>query len=153
MFESIYEILTGEHDEARQILERLAESSPADTEMRREQGAGVAIDLISHNEAESRILYARLLEFDALHDEVNVLLLEMEELNEKLRVLLGMDVEDGEWLVQLLEIKEDVECHIRDEETRLFPKAKRYLDQAESEELADWFIPEQFRRRGIVSAA
>jgi hypothetical protein len=154
MAREIYDILKEQHDEARKLLDQLAASS-ADAngvKLRREEGTKVAIELITHHEAESRTLYQRLMDFNDIRDHVEEHQGEHEEANAALKELLDTDLEDETWLEQLKEIKGDVEHHIEDEEESLFPEARERLDQAEAEEIGEKFIEVQDERKQKLKA-
>lgn len=153
MAKTIYEVLSKEHAEAKELLDQLASSSANDTRMRRVKGAQVAIELISHNEAESQALYQRLMDFEEMRDHVEEHQDEHEEANKELSSFLDMDVKDAGWLEKLKEIKQAIEHHIEDEEGKLFPEAQKHLDKAEAEELAERFDEEKFLRKELLKAA
>ncbi|MGH8428315.1 MAG: hemerythrin domain-containing protein [Gammaproteobacteria bacterium] len=154
MDKDIYEVLMEEHKEAKSLLEKLASSTAQqDAEMRREKGRKLALELITHDEAESATLYDRLMEFDDMRDHVAEHQSEHEEANDELRSLLDIDVEDSEWLDKLKEIKKAVEHHVEDEENKLFPEAKKHLSEDEAKKMARKFKQEQDRRKEQMQAA
>ncbi|MDN5864252.1 MAG: hemerythrin domain-containing protein [Gammaproteobacteria bacterium] len=153
MAETIYRILRREHDEARETLRQLADSTTEDAQMRRDKATDMAIDLISHNEAEAQILYQRLMKFEDLREDVEEHLAEHEEANEELRALLDMDAADEQWIESLKELKRAIEQHIEYEEEDLFFEAKYYIEEEEAEKLAVRYEAEQSRRRGLLTAA
>ncbi|MGH8162311.1 MAG: hemerythrin domain-containing protein [Gammaproteobacteria bacterium] len=153
MADTIYDVLKKEHDEAKEILEKLVATSTDDAKTRRDVGGKLIAELISHHEAESQTLYQRLMDFEDLRDHVEEHQDEHEEANKELRALLDVDVEEAAWLERLKEIKEAVEHHIEDEEERLFPEAREHLDESEAEELAGQFEEEQTRRKELLKVA
>ena len=154
MDKNIYEVLMEEHKEAKSLLEKLASSTAQqDAEMRREKGPELAIELITHHEAESATLYDRLMEFDDMRSHVAEHQSEHDEANDELRSLLDIDVEDSDWLDKLKEIKKAVEHHVEDEENKLFPEAKKHLNEDEAKKMAGKFKQEQERRKEQMQAA
>ncbi|MDN5864824.1 MAG: hemerythrin domain-containing protein [Gammaproteobacteria bacterium] len=156
MSRDIYELLTRQHNETKKSFDRLfgaLENHPEDARERRETGRKLVVGLITHNDAESQILYARLMKFEHLRGQVEEHRHEHEEANAKLMTLLESNAEDPEWLGKFREIRAAVEKHIEDEEANLFPQAKKVLGGRESRMLAEEFTYLQDLRRNLMQPA
>lgn len=120
---------------------------------RRKFALRLAVELISHNEAESRTLYKRLRRFEHLRGDVERHQREHERTNARLMSLVDGSGDDAEWLQKFTEARAGVEEHVADEEGRLFPRAKKLLDTREAKVLAEQFTYLQDLRKNLMQPA
>ncbi|MGH8273282.1 MAG: hemerythrin domain-containing protein [Gammaproteobacteria bacterium] len=154
--DDIYEVLTRQHGEAKEMLDSLSRTSAESAEdVRKRQTTShrLVAELISHNEAESLTLYKRLLEFEDIRNRVEEHRREHETVDTELQGLLNVNVEDDAWLEKLLEIKKAVERHIEDEENRLFPEARKLLDRGEAKAFVGKYTYLQDLRKNLMQPA
>lgn len=152
MANTIFEILKHQHDDAKEALEKLASLSEEYVAVRRENEIHAAIELISHGDAESRVLYRRLMDFAELRDHVEAHHDEHEKTNARLAALFHMDVTGPRWRADVEEVKETIERHVENEEKTLFPLARQHLDEQEARLLGERFEKEQSRRKEELRA-
>lgn len=153
MAEKICDVLHRQHEDAKETLDKLSSLSPEYVAVRRDKEITAAIDLISHFEAESQVLYQRLMEVADLRDVIGDHQRVDDDTNEKLRALLYMNVKESDSLEHVKNIREAVGHHIEDEETHLFPRIRNYFDAAEAEKLAERFLEAQQRRKELLRVA
>lgn len=151
MAKDIYAVLSDAHAAAKKLLDKLAQSPQEDARLRRDKGIEVAAELISRNEAESGVLYRRLMKFDDLRGHVERHQSEYREANWELRYLMRMDVEDSACLGQ--KIRAVIEERIADTEGWPFSRARRHRDDHEAKALAEEFKREQARQKESLKAA
>ncbi|MGH8160703.1 MAG: hemerythrin domain-containing protein [Gammaproteobacteria bacterium] len=154
--DDIYDVLTRQHGEVKEMLESLSRSSAEsaeDARKRQTMSRRLAAELVSHNRAESQTLYKRLLEFEDIRDQVEEHRREHDAVNTQLQGLLNVNVEDDAWPEKLLEIKNAVERHIEDEENRLFPEARKRLDHREAKEFVGKYTYLQDLRKNLMQPA
>ncbi|HET7371034.1 MAG TPA: hemerythrin domain-containing protein [Gammaproteobacteria bacterium] len=153
MAKDIYEVLHKEHKEARKILDKLTSTDEEDVKKRREKCHTVAIELITHHEAESKCFYKRLEQYDELKGHIAEHQQEHEEANAELKQWMQVDPSSPEWMNMLQKIKKAVDHHIEDEENELFPRVKELLSEDQAKEIADEFQAEQDSRKEHMKAA
>ncbi|HET6654861.1 MAG TPA: hemerythrin domain-containing protein, partial [Gammaproteobacteria bacterium] len=124
-----------------------------DVKKRHKKGHMVAIELITHHEAESKCFYKRLEKFDQLRSHIAEHQQEHEEANEELKQWMKIDPGEPEWETMLQKIKKAIDHHIEDEENVLFPKVKELLSEDEAKQIADEFQQEQDSRKEHMKAA
>lgn len=151
--DDIFEILVGQHGEAQKMFARFSEISPddcGDVRAPRKAGRKLAIEVVSRNEAESQTLYKRLMEFENLCNQVEDGRRRHKKMNAQVLWLLNVHAEDDEWWEEFRELGKAVEAHAADEESRLFPRAKKLLDGYETKRLAGEFTYLQDLRKNLM---
>lgn len=131
----LYQLIRQDHQKVKRLFERLAESdsgSPSQTRL----FAELKHELELHTEIEEKHFYPALQRHDEAKDLVEEALEEHGEAKEALEDLDRADKEDASWAEQLTELQEDVESHIEEEETEIFPVAQKVLDSAQAEAIA-----------------
>jgi hemerythrin-like domain-containing protein len=132
----LYQLLRQDHLKAKRLLERLGEVAEAATSSRERLFQELKQELERHAELEEKHFYAAL----ERHDEARELVGEALEEHDEIGLLidaLDQAEQDGEdWAIRLGELQEEVEFHIEEEETELFPQAQELLAPSEAEAIA-----------------
>lgn len=131
----LYQLIRQDHQKVKRLFERLAQSdsgTPSQTRL----FAELKHELELHTEIEEKHFYPALQRHDEAKDLVEEALEEHDEVKEVLADLDRADKEDESWTEQLTELQEDVESHIEEEETEIFPVAQKVLDSAQAEAIA-----------------
>ena len=92
--------------------------------------------LFRSTEVEEQHFYPALREQEETKDLVEEALEEHNEVKEMLEELDGPDKDDESWAEQLAELQENVEHHVQEEETQLFPRAQKVLTKEQADEIA-----------------
>jgi hemerythrin-like domain-containing protein len=127
-------LLKQQHDEVKELLEKLEDTSDTALKSRAALFAKVADALAGHAEIEERIFYPAM---QAPNTEAML----SEGLEEHLSVkrliadLLEMAPDDETFIAKCTVLREQVEHHIEEEEGELFKEAKKLLKSAELEEM------------------
>lgn len=131
----LYQLLRQDHLKAKRLFERLGEAGQA-TNARTQLFAELKHELELHTEVEERHFYPALEGYDEAHDLVDEALEEHDEVRRLLEELDQAEQDSDDWGAQLAELQEEVEFHVEEEETELFPLAQQLLDKAKVEEIA-----------------
>src|SRR5262249_18626366 len=131
-----FELLKEDHARVAAIFEKLEPTTERALKTREELFAKLKNELEIHTQIEEQILYPALkqeeetrdiaLEGIQEHRVVKVLLKEME----------AMRVDSETWTAKLTVLKESVEHHVEEEESEMFPKARKALSKEKIDELS-----------------
>ncbi len=123
--ETIFEALRESHEIQRSLMRKLTRSKPSD--YRVELFTLLRIELASHEAAEERHLYVRMLMDDrGLHSSRDALAdhHKMDKLVEKLQV---EDHSGRHWMATVRKLSKELHDHLREEETIFFQLAGKIL--------------------------
>ncbi|AKB46210.1 Hemerythrin HHE cation binding domain protein [Methanosarcina sp. Kolksee] len=136
--ETIYDILKEEHEQMSDLLRQALQDGSKVSFFK------VKLKADPHMMGEERIFYPVLEEINELrelmsqahkeHDEAKTLIFEIE----------GMDEINEKWTSKINELKQSIEHHIEEEESKVFEKARNILSQEKAEEMAQQYI--EFKR-------
>jgi iron-sulfur cluster repair protein YtfE (RIC family) len=132
----VYQLLNQDHMKAKRLFERLAETSDTAKKTRERLFAELKQELELHTQVEERHFYPVLKAFEETKDLVEEALEEHDEVKKMLEELEQADMDDESWAEQLTELQENVEHHVEEEETELFPQAQKVLDQDKANAIA-----------------
>jgi hemerythrin superfamily protein len=144
----IYERLHQDHEKHKQLIAQIEETS-GDSDDRRALFTELKNDLMGHSAAEEETLYSTLLSISdtrqktehasSEHGEVGMLLVELDE----------GDMGSSAWLTKFKKLGEEYTHHVKEEEDKMFPAAKKQLDDEAAVRLRDEFDarkPEEVQR-------
>lgn len=142
---NILDRLHHDHEEIKDLLEKLCEDSDAGTLTATFQGLRAV--LLANIGAEEACFYSRLLKED---DEARFFALKAHVEDDLIKILLerlGASTEKGsdEWLAQCIVLKELVEHHVDEEEGEGFEIAREIFDDEELARLGEDFERERQR--------
>lgn len=130
---SIFSLLKSEHEDLKKLLEKTEKSDPED---RKELLEEICSELIPHARAEEKTLYA-LFRLRALEEDTETLDLANEGYEEHLVAdslienLKYLDTDDERWIPMFKVLKENLEHHIREEESEIFKGCKKLFSKEE----------------------
>ena len=133
----LYQLLKQDHQKVKRLFERLDEASDGTAKQRERLFAELKRELELHTEVEEKRFYPALRDRDEAKELVEESLEEHGEVKKLLGELDQADKEEGAWTDQLQELREDVEDHVEEEETELFPIAQKLLEEAKTKEIAE----------------
>jgi hemerythrin-like domain-containing protein len=131
----LFQLIRQDHQTATRLFERVAETSGG-TQSRPRLFAELKHELELHTEVEEKFFYPALHRHDEAKDLIEEALDEHGDMKEMLDALDRADKESDNWTDQLDELHEDVEHHVEEEETEIFPLAQKLLDPVELNTIA-----------------
>jgi hemerythrin-like domain-containing protein len=131
----LFQLIRQDHQKAKRLFERVAETSGG-TQSRPRLFAELKHELELHTEVEEKFFYPALHRHDEAKDLIEEALDEHGDMKEMLDALDRADKESDNWTDQLDELHEDVEHHVEEEETEIFPLAQKLLDPVELNTIA-----------------
>lgn len=141
---TIFEALRLDHDDQRDLLERL-DATEGDSKTRRELFERLRTELEAHAAIEERVFYASLLGEKQGRKQAAHSIGEHEEQRSALEELGETDYSSPGWLVAFRKLRHRVEHHVDEEEREIFPLAGRLMDESEKAEMAERFYREKKR--------
>jgi iron-sulfur cluster repair protein YtfE (RIC family) len=132
----IFELLIKDHIKVKKILQEMCETTSRAIKKRQELLEQLVAELKMHEKIEERIFYP------PLKDNHNTRQLTLEAYEEHRAVddlidkLAKLEPSDERWLAVLTVIKENLHHHIKEEEDRLFLKAREEIDEQELSDMA-----------------
>lgn len=129
-----FALLKADHKKVAGILEKLDSTTERGVKTREELFTQLKTELDVHARIEETIFYPALEEAEETRD----ITLEAFEEHRLVKQLLGeleqMSKDSEEWTAKFTVLKENVEHHVEEEESDMFPKARKVLsdDQAET---------------------
>lgn len=131
----VLNLLKKDHQKVKALLEELEATTTRATVKRKELLQTLKQELELHEEVEEKLFYPELkkekdaksliLEAYEEHHVVDVILAELE----------STEVDEESWIAKLTVLKENLLHHIKEEETEIFPKARKDLGATKLEEI------------------
>lgn len=134
---NIHDLLETDHAKVKQLLAQIKESGDSAEKTRDKLFAEVKADLEVHTEFEEKVFYPAARKATGMDDEIKDDLEEHAEAKEMLEKLSSLKSTTADWMKTLEELAEALDHHIKDEETKLFPKSRKKIEKAEAEKLGE----------------
>ena len=133
----IYSLLKEDHKKVKGLFRKAEDTTERAIKTRKELFQKIKTELEAHTKVEETLFYPRL----EMDEETRGLTLEAYAEHKIVKELLaeigGMPVESETWTAKMKVLIEMVEHHAEEEESDLFPAAKKVLDGDEAEEMAN----------------
>jgi hemerythrin superfamily protein len=130
-----FALLKADHKKVAGILEKLDSTTERGVKTREELFSQLKTELDVHARIEETIFYPALEEAKETRD----ITLEAFEEHRLVKQLLGeldeMSKDQEEWTAKFTVLKENVEHHVEEEESEMFPKARKVLSEDQAETL------------------
>ena len=151
MDKTIFDQLTEEHEKIKSLIQRARSCSMNDRPILIKN---LEEELIPHARAEEVTLYAVLLECAKEEGDpdgieiTNESYAEHKEIDEILNKMKVCDPEDDRWEALLNVMQEEIEHHLREEESLLFKSAQSILTEEEQEDIFEYYLKakEKFKK-------
>ncbi|MGB9940223.1 hemerythrin domain-containing protein [Methanosarcina sp.] len=136
--ETIYDILKAEHDQVAELFQQaLSDGSKVSF-------VKIRIKTDPHMMGEEKFFYPLLEKKEELRDLVSEAYKEHNEAKALISEMEDMDERDENWTAKLSELKQSIDHHVQEEESKVFERARNALSQKEAEEIAQQYI--EFKR-------
>lgn len=147
----IYQNLKKDHEEVKTLLTELLSLDEKD-EYRHTIIEKIASELIPHARAEEAVVYNSIRATDADSGLVMHSFKEHMEAEGFLRLLQTKDKIDANWKGTAQKLKDSLEHHIHEEETKLFAQARRLFSAEEAEQISVAFdkLKAEYKTHGAL---
>ena len=136
----IYQALTDDHQEAKDLFNKLEQPPHMNGDSRDTIFAKLKIVLEAHSEAEETVFYARLRQHSETHQLTEQAIKAHDHVQKTLEDLESMDKSSATWLNKLMHLHDDVYQHIKEEEEDIFQKAEDIFSQQQAVEMGQEFL-------------
>jgi len=140
----IFQALLQSHERQRAMSKRLL-SEVGDPGQRKQAFDELRAEMAAHETAEERAFYVPLFEHDETVDEARHGVAEHHEMDEMVEDLEKAREGSAEWLENLGKLIHKLEHHLKEEEEKFFPEAKKVLDGRQTQELGALYLQEHDR--------
>lgn len=135
---NIYQKLKREHDDHRELMRRIADTT-GETDERKRLFDLLIEDVESHAAAEEQTLYSELIEATEGQPQTRHSVSEHKQSSDYLEELKGTDMSSAAWLATFRKFREDLEHHMREEEQKVFELSEELIDDERADELGGKF--------------
>jgi hypothetical protein len=140
----IFQALLQSHERQRAICKRLL-TDIGDPGPRKQAFDELRAEMAAHETAEERAFYVPLIEHDETVDEARHAIAEHHEMDEMVEDIEKAKEGSAEWLESLGKLVHKVEHHLKEEEQKFFPEAKKVLEPTQQQELGALYMREHER--------
>ena len=140
----IFDALLQSHELQRAIAKRLL-SDIGDPAQRAKDFEQLRTELAAHETAEERAFYVPLFEFDEAVEASRHGIAEHHEMDEMVECLEKLEAGTAEWLAQLGKLVHKLQHHLKEEEEKWFPLARKLLPRSEQKALGEPYKEEHDR--------
>jgi hemerythrin superfamily protein len=139
----IYQILKSDHKEVSNLFKKLEDTSDNAGKTRDRIFGKLHDELKAHSSAEEEMFYPRLKDNASTRDLVAHALHEHQAVDRMLAEMSTMESASSEWSKKCKMLHKMVEDHVKEEENKIFPEAKKILSDDEAKELGKQFKREE----------
>jgi hemerythrin-like domain-containing protein len=140
----IFDALLQSHQLQRAICKRLL-AAIGDPDARRQAFDDLKAELAAHETAEERAFYVPLIEHDETVDAARHGIAEHHEMDEMVEELDKLEMGSAEWLETLGKLVHRIDHHLKEEEEKFFPQARKVLSRPEQKALGEPYQAEHDR--------
>jgi Hemerythrin HHE cation binding domain len=140
----IFQALLQSHERQRSICQRLL-SGIGEHGERKQAFDELKAEMAAHETAEERAFYVPLIEHDETVDEARHAIAEHHEMDEMVEDLEKCKEGSAEWLEGMGKLVHKVQHHLKEEEQKFFPEAKKVLQPQQQQELGALYMQEHER--------
>jgi len=140
----IFQALLQSHERQRAMSKRLL-ADVGDPGQRKQAFDELKAEMAAHETAEERAFYVPLFEHDDTVDEARHGIAEHHEMDEMVEDLEKAKEGSAEWLENVGKLVQKLEHHLKEEEQKFFPEARKVLDAKQQQELGSLYMQEHDR--------
>ena len=144
------ELLKKDHQKVADAMQMLSYNTEETVQNREDIIEKITGDLDLHIKMEEKYLYPLLERHHKSKDMVEHSYEEHQRVIQDLKEINHLNTDDNAWLEKFLELKKDVEHHVKEEEENLFPLIKQVLSEQQLQQLLKDF--QHFKEAAKVAA-
>ena len=140
MHPEFYEQIRTEHNEVKQILNRMLNSSPSRRETLIKE---LKVALVPHLEGEEKVFYPVLDNKRESHEIILEALLEHRIARNLFNELMDLNVDADDWIARTKVLKDIIEHHIEEEESEIFQAGEKLISHEQISQIYEKYIQEE----------
>jgi hemerythrin superfamily protein len=126
---NVLELLHQDHETVNKLFSQLLSTPSSDRDRREELFDTLKTELIKHSHAEEKIFYPPLRDKKESHDVVVEGINEHHHVEDMLGQMEALPADSDDWLDAVQDLQEAVQHHVEEEETEIFPDARKLLGE------------------------
>ena len=130
-----FQLLVKDHRSVDEIFEKIGRAGTTAEKTRHQLFEKLRGELELHSQIEEKIFYPEMKKHAATKGFIGEALEEHAEVKQMLREIRKLSPRSDEWTARILELKEAVQQHVEEEESKIFPAARNALDEDRLQEL------------------
>ena len=131
----VYQVLMQDHRIVEELFSEIEKSDDREVERREQLFARLRKEFEGHSVVEENIFYPSIEELLGTKEFVEQSFEEHAGIEAILQEISEMRTNKGDWLEKINELKDVVQRHVNREENKMFPAARKELDESRAEEL------------------
>jgi iron-sulfur cluster repair protein YtfE (RIC family) len=131
----LYQILMQDHRTVEQLFIEIEQTDDREVERRERLFEKLRVALEAHTVVEENLFYPEIEKYPATKELVAEAFDEHAEFEQTLQQISELPTDRADWLEMIKELEEVVQEHVRKEEEKMFPAARKELDESRAEEL------------------
>jgi hemerythrin superfamily protein len=131
----VYQVLMQDHRIVEELFSEIEKSDDREVERREQLFARLRKEFEDHSVVEENIFYPSIEKLLGTKEFVEQSLEEHAGIEAILQEISEMRTNKGDWLEKINELKDVVQRHVHREENKMFPAARKELDESRAEEL------------------
>jgi hemerythrin superfamily protein len=133
----IIDLIKEDHQEIADLLKKISDLQDFQMTERGDLFKDLRSRLETHTTAEERSLYQRLETIDELREKMIESYEDHKVVASLLQSISEMEISDPEWASRFAILRENVETHVDEEETKVLPLALELISDTERDEMGD----------------
>ena len=131
----VYQVLMQDHRIVEELFSEIEKSDDREVERREQLFARLRKEFEDHSVVEENIFYPSIEKLLGTKEFVEQSFEEHAGIEAILQEISEMRTNKGDWLEKINELKDVVQRHVHREENKMFPAARKELDESRAEEL------------------
>lgn len=132
----ITERLHQDHEKVEQLFKKIKETTDGAEKTRLELCQKLKHELLAHAEFEEAVFYPTVRERDGVGGQIQEGIEEHNQVKRMLQEIEALEPTSPEFMEMLSELEEAVQHHVQEEESEIFPAARKAIGQDEGEEMS-----------------
>lgn len=132
----ITEKLHKDHEKVEQLFRKLKETTDRAEKTRLDLCQKLKHELLAHAEFEEAVFYPAVRERNGVGQQIKEGIEEHNEVKRMLEEIEAMEPTSAEFMDKIEELEQAVQHHVDEEESEIFPVAKKVIDKTEGEQMS-----------------
>lgn len=144
----ITEKLHQDHEKVEQIFRKLMESGDGAEKTRRDLCEKLKHELLAHAEFEEAVFYPAVRDRNGVGQQIKEGIQEHNQVKRMLSEIETMEPTSTDFMEKIEELQQAVQHHVDEEESEIFPAARKLIDKEEGEQMStrhDQMVKEHMR--------
>lgn len=125
-----------DHEKVEQIFRKLKDTTDRAEKTRRDLCQKLKHELLAHAEFEEAVFYPAVRERNGVGQQIKEGIEEHDQVKRMLEEIEAMEPTSAEFMDKIEELEQAVQHHVDEEESEIFPVAKKVIDKEEGEEMS-----------------